>query len=148
MRVRLLRHCCKSTRSGIRSARTRDSKSCARRRADRERKEFLSLNFSDQRQRQLPRKSWPIPYGDLRFNPCRDSLRGDPHVEKMVAKLARLMKGSRLRLVVSSVNSILRQKNYCSGGVIADGTTKDARICNIQVYHDAQHASAIQFPLR
>jgi hypothetical protein len=96
----------------------------------------------------LPRKSWPIPYGDLRFNPCRDSLRGDPHVEKMVAKLARLMKGSRLRLVVSSVNSILRQKNYCSGGVIADGTTKDARICNIQVYHDAQHASAIQFPLR
>ncbi len=28
----------------------------------------------------------------------------------------RLMKGSRLRLVVSAVNSILWQKNYCSGG--------------------------------
>ena len=66
----------------------------------------------------------------------------------MVAKLARLMKGSRLRLVVSSVNSILWQKNYCSGGVVADETAKDARTCNIQVYHDAEHASAIQLPLR
>ncbi len=57
-------------------------------------------------------------------------------------------KGSRLRLVVSSVNSILWQKNYCSGGVVADETAKDARTCNIQVYHDAEHASAIQLPLR
>jgi len=60
----------------------------------------------------------------------------------------RLMKGSRLRLVVSSVNSILWQKNYCSGGVVADETAKDARTCHIQVYHDAQHASTIQLPLR
>jgi uncharacterized protein len=60
----------------------------------------------------------------------------------------RLMKGSRLRLVVSSPNSILWQKNYCSGGVVADETAKEARTCNIQVYHDAQHASAIQLPLR
>jgi putative CocE/NonD family hydrolase len=59
----------------------------------------------------------------------------------------RLMKGSRLRLVVSSVNSILRQKNYCSGGVVADETAKDARTCHIQVYHDV-HASTIQLPLR
>jgi predicted acyl esterase len=66
----------------------------------------------------------------------------------MVAKLAHLMKGSRLRLVVSSPNSILCQKNYCSGGVIADETAKDARTCNIQVYHDVQHPSAIQLPLR
>jgi putative CocE/NonD family hydrolase len=36
----------------------------------------------------------------------------------------RLMKGSRLRLVVSSPNSILWQKNYCSGGVVADETAK------------------------
>ena len=94
------------------------------------------------------RKSWPIPYGDLRFDPCRDFLRGDPHFEKMVAKLARLMKGSRLRLVVSSPNSILWQKNNCSGGVVADETVKGARTCHVQVYHDAQHASAIQLLLR
>ena len=58
------------------------------------------------------------------------------------------MKGSRLRLVVSSPNSILWQKNYCSGGVVADETAKEARTCNIQVYHDAQHGSVIQLPLR
>jgi putative CocE/NonD family hydrolase len=60
----------------------------------------------------------------------------------------RLMKGSRLRLVVTAVNSISWQKNYCSGGVVADETAKDARTCHVQVYHDAAHASAIQLPLR
>jgi uncharacterized protein len=60
----------------------------------------------------------------------------------------RLMKGSRLRLVVSSPNSIFWQKNYCSGGVVADETAKDARTCHVQVHHDAEHASAVQLPLR
>ncbi len=60
----------------------------------------------------------------------------------------RLMKSSRLRLVVSAVNSILWQKNYCSGGVVAEETAKDARTCHVQVYHDSGHASAIQLPLR
>ena len=60
----------------------------------------------------------------------------------------RLMKGSRLRLVVYSPNSIFWQKNYNSGGVVADETVKDARAAHVKVYHDAQHASAIQLPLR
>ena len=60
----------------------------------------------------------------------------------------KLMKGSRLRLVVSSPNSIFWQKNYCSGGVVADETARDARTCHVHVHHDAQHASAIQLPLR
>jgi hypothetical protein len=60
----------------------------------------------------------------------------------------RLMKGSRLRLVVTAVNSILWQKNYCSGGIIAEETVKDAHTCNVQVFHDAEHPSAIQLPLR
>jgi len=60
----------------------------------------------------------------------------------------RLMKGSRLRLVVSSPNSILWQKNYCSGGIVADEAAKDARTCHVQVYHEAAHASAIQLPIR
>lgn len=59
----------------------------------------------------------------------------------------RLMKGSRLRLVVSSPNSIFWQKNYNSGGVVADETAKDARTAHIQIYHDATHASAMQLPL-
>jgi uncharacterized protein len=60
----------------------------------------------------------------------------------------RLMKGSRLRLVVSSPNSTQWQKNYCSGGIVAEETTKDARTCHVQVYHDATHPSTIQLPLR
>ena len=60
----------------------------------------------------------------------------------------RLMKGSRLRLVVTAVNSISWQKNYCSGGVVADETAKDARTCHVQIYHDAEHASTIQLPFR
>ena len=59
-----------------------------------------------------------------------------------------LMKGSRLRLVISSPNSILWQKNYNSGGVVADETAKDARTAQVNVYHDAEHASVIQLPLR
>jgi uncharacterized protein len=60
----------------------------------------------------------------------------------------RLMKGSRLRLVVSAANSILWQKNYCAGGMVAEETAKDARTCHVQVYHDAGHASTIELPLR
>ena len=60
----------------------------------------------------------------------------------------RLMKGSRLRLVISSPNSIFWQKNYNSGGVVADETAKNARTCHVKMYHDATHASALQLPLR
>jgi uncharacterized protein len=60
----------------------------------------------------------------------------------------RLMKGSRLRLVVYSPNSIFWQKNYNSGGVVAGETAKDARTAQVKIYHDAQHASAIELPLR
>jgi uncharacterized protein len=60
----------------------------------------------------------------------------------------RLMKGSRLRLVVSSPNSTQWQKNYCSGGVVAEETAKDARTCHVQVHHDATHPSTTQLPLR
>jgi uncharacterized protein len=60
----------------------------------------------------------------------------------------RLMKGSRLRLVVTSPNSINWQKNYNSGGVVADETGKDAKTAHVKIYHDAEHASAIDLPLR
>jgi uncharacterized protein len=60
----------------------------------------------------------------------------------------RLMKGSRLRLIVTSPNSIFWQKNYNSGGVVADETAKEARTVHVKIYHDGQHTSAIQLPLR
>lgn len=57
------------------------------------------------------------------------------------------MKGSRLRLVVSSPNSIFAEKNYNSGSVVAEETAKDARTARIQILHDGAHASLVQLPL-
>jgi putative CocE/NonD family hydrolase len=97
-------------------------------------------------------------WGDLRRLRYRESLRQEKLVKPgeivrcdfnpglFVAR--RLMKGSRLRLVVSCVNSIAWEKNYNSGGVVAAETAKDARTAHVQIYHDATHASAIQLPLR
>src|SRR5262249_15247161 len=59
----------------------------------------------------------------------------------------RVAKGSRLRLVVSSVNSSGLQKNYSSGGVVSDETAKDARTAHVTLYHDAEHPSALEIPV-
>jgi putative CocE/NonD family hydrolase len=97
-------------------------------------------------------------WSDLRRLRYRESLRQEKLVKPgeivrcdfnpglFVAR--RLMKGSRLRLVVSCVNSIAWEKNYNSGGVVAAETAKDARTAHVQIYHDATHASALQLPLR
>lgn len=60
----------------------------------------------------------------------------------------KLSKGSRLRLIVSSPNSIAFQKNYNSGGVVAGESAKDARTAHVKIHHAAEHASAIDVPLR
>lgn len=44
--------------------------------------------------------------------------------------------GSRLRLVVAAVNSISWEKNYCSGGVVAEESAKDARKASIVIHHN------------
>jgi len=59
----------------------------------------------------------------------------------------RVMKGSRLRLVVASGNSFYVQKNYNSGGDVSRETTKDARTAHITVYHDADHPSSLTLPI-
>jgi putative CocE/NonD family hydrolase len=59
----------------------------------------------------------------------------------------RLAKGSRLRLLVRSPNSIGLEKNYNSGGVIADETSKDARTAHITLFHDAEHPSYLEIPV-
>jgi predicted acyl esterase len=62
--------------------------------------------------------------------------------------MSRLVKkGSRLRLVINCPNSIYVQKNYNSGGVVADESGKDARTAHITLYHDAQHPSALVLPV-
>jgi hypothetical protein len=59
----------------------------------------------------------------------------------------RVSKGSRIRLLLRSPNSYALQKNYNSGGVVADESGKDARTAHVTVYHDAQHPSVLELPL-
>jgi len=59
----------------------------------------------------------------------------------------RVARNSRLRLVISSPNSIHIQKNYNSGGVIAEESGHDARVAHVTLYHDADHPSCLELPI-
>jgi predicted acyl esterase len=59
----------------------------------------------------------------------------------------RIAKGSRLRLVFNSPNSIYVEKNYNSGGNVEQESGKDARIAHITLYHDAAHPSSLEIPI-
>jgi len=59
----------------------------------------------------------------------------------------RIAKGSRLRLVLSCPNTIQLEKNYNSGGVVAEESGKDARTAHITIYHDPSHASVLEIPV-
>jgi putative CocE/NonD family hydrolase len=59
----------------------------------------------------------------------------------------RIAKGSRLRLIVSSMNTSTAEKNYNSGGVVSKETAKDAKTAHIQLLHDAEHASVLELPV-
>ncbi len=59
----------------------------------------------------------------------------------------RIAQGSRLRLIISSPNSIFLQKNYNSGGVVAKESGKDARTAHVTLYHDAEHPSCLELPV-
>jgi len=59
----------------------------------------------------------------------------------------RIAKGSRLRLFLHCLNTPRREKNYNSGGVVADETAKDAKTAHINLIHDAEHRSALELPL-
>lgn len=63
----------------------------------------------------------------------------------------RVKKGSRLRLVIGPVRSICcfvsyPEKNYNSGGVVAEESMKDARTVVVSLYHDRAHQSALYVP--
>lgn len=59
----------------------------------------------------------------------------------------RITKGSRLRLLLLSPNSIYMEKNYNGGGVVARESGKDARTAHITIYHDAEHPSRLELPI-
>ena len=59
----------------------------------------------------------------------------------------RLQAGSRLRLIIAPINSLYSEKNYNSGGIVAEETGKDAHTVTATLYHDAQHPSALYLPI-
>lgn len=59
----------------------------------------------------------------------------------------RIAKNSRLRLFVQSLNSIYLQKNYNSGGVVAEESGRDARVAHVTLYHDMEHPSCLELPI-
>jgi predicted acyl esterase len=56
-------------------------------------------------------------------------------------------KGHRLRLVIGPINSIHEQKNYNSGGVVADESLRDAKPVVVRLFHDEAHPSALYLPV-
>jgi len=59
----------------------------------------------------------------------------------------RLEKGSRLRLVFSTPNSIYLEKNYNSGGEVSAESRADARTAHVSLYQDAEHPSYLEVPI-
>ena len=58
-----------------------------------------------------------------------------------------IAKGSRLRMVLWSPNSIHLEKNYNSGRAVAEESGKDARTAHIALHHDSRHPSYIEIPV-
>jgi putative CocE/NonD family hydrolase len=58
-----------------------------------------------------------------------------------------IAKGSRLRLVLCSPNSIYLQKNYNLGGVVANESKADARTVHVKVYHSREYPSFLEIPI-
>jgi predicted acyl esterase len=59
----------------------------------------------------------------------------------------KLEKGSRLRLIISSLNYPYFEKNYNSGGVVAEESGKDARTAIIKLYHNKKYPSVLELPI-
>jgi predicted acyl esterase len=55
-------------------------------------------------------------------------------------------KGSRLELIFSQPDPFAYEKNYNSGGVVADETRRDARPVTVAIFHDEKHPSALYVP--
>ena len=64
-----------------------------------------------------------------------------PFISRLVPK------GARLRLVVGPINSIHSQRNYNSGGAVAQESMKDARVVTVRLFHDEARPSALTVPI-
>ncbi len=98
---------------------------------------LLTRDLLRARYRDSMQKESPVPTGEA----VRYDFPGFTWFSRRIAK------GSRLRLVVSASNTTEVEKNYNSGGVVADETARDARTAHVTVLHDAGHPSALEIPI-
>ena len=56
-------------------------------------------------------------------------------------------KPDHTKRVLRSPNSIYYQKNYNSGGIVAEERAQDARIAHARLCHDAEHQSFLEIPI-
>lgn len=75
----------------------------------------------------------------------KEPLRYDFNGFTFASRLVR--KGSRIRLVLSAANSIQNQKNYNSGGVLADETIESSQAATVKTFHDSKRRSALYIPI-
>lgn len=66
---------------------------------------------------------------------------------KSVFIAGKLEKGTRLRLIISCLNSPYFEKNYNSGGLISEETAADARTAIIKLYHDKKYPGLLELPV-
>jgi putative CocE/NonD family hydrolase len=62
-----------------------------------------------------------------------------------VARLLR--RGARLRLTIGPIHSIYAQRNYGSGGVVADESIKDAHPVTVRLFHGVAYPSVLHVPI-
>jgi predicted acyl esterase len=58
-----------------------------------------------------------------------------------------IAKGSRLRLVLSCLNTIYLEKNYNSGGVVAAESGVDSQVAHVTLHYDENYASYLELPI-
>jgi len=104
---------------------------------------FLTVDMVRARYRESLRQEKPVKPGEI----SRYEFNGFYFFSRRVSK------GSRLRLVLTAPQfrldpySMFWQKNYNSGGVVAEESGKDARTTHITLYHDAEHPSFLEIPI-
>lgn len=102
-------------------------------------------------------KSFPLAYDMMRARYRNSLSRPEPVIPGKIYRYVfgntfllsprKLEKGSRLRLIISCLNSPNFEKNYNSGGVVSEETAADARTAIIKLYHNKKYPSVLELPV-
>ena len=100
-----------------------------------------SIRLSDDRRRARYRESTRHAHLIRTTKPLLYDFEQFTFVSRLISR------GSRLRLVISPMDSIYSQRNYQSGKEVSAETAQDARTVTVTLYHDRAHPSALYIPI-